>query len=157
MLLPNQLGDNGIHENVFCSSPVDESQTFSGQNHKPKPKTIFAFLAAVLVFAFLIFNFIFRPQTEPGPDLGAFAQCLTDQGALMYGTYWCPLCSRQKAMFGDAWQFIGYVECTEDPQRCILAGVQGYPTWVFQDGLKLVGMQPLELLAQASGCALPEG
>jgi hypothetical protein len=144
----------------------------------PRLKRSFMLLGVfcILVFAFFIFNFIlkprleldfdlgalianfiFRPQTEPGPDLSAFAQCLTDQGALMYGTYWCPLCSRQKAVFGNAWQFIGYVECTEDPQRCIRAGVQGYPTWVLQDGSKLVGMQLLESLAQASGCALPEG
>lgn len=30
-----------------------------------------------------------------------------------------------------------------------------YPTWIFQDGKKLVGEQGLRKLSQESGCALP--
>ena len=32
----------------------------------------------------------------------SFAQCLTDNGAVMYGTYWCSYCNAQKGDFGDA-------------------------------------------------------
>lgn len=96
---------------------------------------------------------------ERGPALSpialeALAKCLSDQGALMYGTYWCPVCQSQKEMFGDAAQFLPYVECTERPQECVDAGVRGFPTWIFRDGTELIGLQEAEDLARASGCAL---
>ena len=37
---------------------------------------------------------------NPPEDLDAFAQCLTDKGLVLYGTYRCGYCNQQKAMFG---------------------------------------------------------
>lgn len=110
----------------------------------------------VLVLAGLIIVLARQPgQRLPQIQLDEFAKCLTDKGAVMYGTYWCPACQSQKAMFGDAVEFIRYVECTKEPQTCIDAGATSIPMWVFADGAKLVGAQSLESLAQASGCLLP--
>ena len=80
------------------------------------------------------------------------AKCLTENGAVMYGAYWCSHCNDQKGMFGDAVKFINYVECTEDQQACAEAGVQGYPTWIFADGSSVAGAQQLGTLAAATGC-----
>jgi len=88
--------------------------------------------------------------------LDAFAQCLAAKNVTMYGAYWCSHCQNQKAMFGNSFKYVPYVECTEETQKCIAAKVEGYPTWVLSDGTQLVGERPLETLAAASGCALPQ-
>lgn len=59
-------------------------------------------------------------------------------------------------MFGKNFSVIPYVECPDDPMRCIQAGIQAYPTWVFSDGKKLQGVQKLSALAVAGGCEQPK-
>lgn len=80
------------------------------------------------------------------------AKCLTAKGVKMYGTYWCENCLAQKKDFGPAFQFISYVECTEDTQACLAKSVDGYPTWIRADGDKLLGHRPLKDLATWAGC-----
>ncbi|MDB9525689.1 hypothetical protein PN498_06795 [Oscillatoria sp. CS-180] len=80
---------------------------------------------------------------------------LTEQGATMYGAYWCPHCADQKEMFGEAVQDIPYVECAADgknaqPELCKSKNIQGYPTWEI-DGEFYIGAQPLAELARLSG------
>lgn len=115
--------------------------------------------AVVFLSVFAVF---WRASRSEAPSsLDAFARCLTEKGAVMYGAYWCPHCQNQKAMFGDAVKFIRYVECTEEPQTCTSALIRGFPTWIFPAspaspaGLRLEGTQPLESLAEASGCPFP--
>jgi ribosomal protein S27E len=36
----------------------------------------------------------------------------------MYGQVTCQHCQKQKAMFGDSFQKITYVECTKEAERC---------------------------------------
>jgi hypothetical protein len=90
----------------------------------------------------------------------AFAKCLTDNGAKMFGAYWCPHCKEQKAEFGAAWDEINYIECSlpggkGQTEVCEKAGIQGYPTWEFVDGSRQSGRLPLATLAAKSGCPLP--
>ncbi len=81
------------------------------------------------------------------------AKALTAQGVKVYGTYWCAYCQKQKAMFGDAWQYVNYVECadTKNPnkqtQACIDAKIEGYPTWIFADGSRETGALTYEQLS----------
>jgi len=85
------------------------------------------------------------------------AQCITEKGAKFYGTFWCGFCKKQKSAFGDDIRYIDYVECDErgdngDPQACIDAGVDRYPTWFFPgQGLK-VGLHSPEDLAKITNC-----
>lgn len=118
-------------------------------------KSFFAifFIAAGLGIGTILF-FAQRRSEEP-LGLDSFAKCLSDKGIVMYGAYWCPHCQNQKAMFGEAFKFIRYVECTQEPQRCIAAGIKAYPTWIFPGGVKRAGTQELEALAQLSACPLP--
>ncbi len=77
------------------------------------------------------------------PDELALAQYLKKKGAKFYGAYWCPFCTRQRAMFGAAGvRALPYVECASDgygAQRCP-PQVTGFPTWEidgqFYSGLK---------------------
>ena len=89
----------------------------------------------------------------------AFAQCLTDSGAMMYGAYWCPHCQSQKEMFGASWDIINYVECSlpnrgGQTEACNLAGIQSYPTWEFSDGERVTGVQTFAQLSEKTGCPL---
>ncbi len=95
--------------------------------------------------------------------LDEFAKCLADKKIVMYGADWCPHCQNEKKLFGDSFRFVPYVECPDDPQRCLKEGIEGYPTWIFpaslaggSDGKKLTGEQGLEKLSQESTCQLPQ-
>ncbi len=88
-----------------------------------------------------------------GGNYDIFAQCLTDNGVIMYGTDWCTHCQNQKLLFGTSFNNIAYVNCDNSPQACTNAGVTGYPTW-YVNGEIYSGVQSLETLSQFSGCNL---
>lgn len=87
-----------------------------------------------------------------------FAKCLAGKKAVMYGASWCPHCQNEKKAFGSSWQYVSYVECTENPDACRAAGVQGYPTWMLSDGSQIPGEQNIDgfkELAKATFCPAP--
>lgn len=94
-----------------------------------------------------------QPTTPNALD--PFAQCLAEKGVIMYGADWCAHCQKEKKEFGSAFKYVPYVECPRDPKKCMEKGVDGYPTWILDNGKKLVGEQGLEKLARESGCLLP--
>jgi hypothetical protein len=61
-----------------------------------------------------------------------FAKCVTEKGWTMYGAVWCSHCKDQKELFGEAFQYIKYVECPDNIQLCLDKGVNGYPTWIVE-------------------------
>ncbi len=85
------------------------------------------------------------------------AQCMTKNGAKMYGAWWCPHCEEQRRAFGNAFSDINYIECSPNQTRvmspfCQQEGIKGFPTWRFADGTELGGEQTVETLAQKTGC-----
>ena len=88
--------------------------------------------------------------SDPG-EFDALAQCLTEQGVTMYGTEWCSHCKAQKETFGSSFQYIDYIDCDNNRDACVEAGVEGYPTWSI-NGKNYPGEQPLERLASLAGC-----
>lgn len=84
-------------------------------------------------------------------DVNVLAKCLTEKGVKMYGAEWCGHCQNQKKMFGEAFQFVNYIDCDKNVQACDEAAVRGYPTWLI-NGQKYEGEQTLEELASAAGC-----
>ncbi len=116
--------------------------------------------SSVIVLAFIIlaaFGAVILLSPAPqkaNAELEAFARCLAKKGVTMYGAYWCPHCQAQKEDFGGAFQYVPYVECTEETQKCLAEKINGYPTWVFPNGVRLEGEKSLTDLAAASGCGL---
>jgi hypothetical protein len=90
---------------------------------------------------------------RPGKVSDEFAKCLTEKGAVMYGTYWCSHCKAQKREFGDSFQFVDYVECTEEADLCTEKEIEGFPTWII-DEKKYTGQQSLSTLSLLTGCEL---
>jgi glutaredoxin len=88
----------------------------------------------------------------------AFAKCLAEKNATMYGAYWCPHCQEQKELFKGSFVYVPYVECDAkgtngQPELCKENNVTGYPTWII-NGQMIEGRVPLQTLSQATGCAL---
>lgn len=90
----------------------------------------------------------------------AFAKCLALRQAKMYGLYWCPHCADQKAMFGESFHHVPYVECavqgsSELAPACKMAGVKLFPSWQFGTEAPKEGVLSLEALSDKTGCSLP--
>lgn len=118
-------------------------------------KNFSIYIIGVALIILIIGLFIWKENWQkPDPRAEILAKCLAEKKVTMYGAYWCGHCENQKNLFGPAFDFVPYVECTKWPQRCIDEGVKGYPTWIFPDGRKLEGEQSLETLAETAGCDL---
>ena len=101
-----------------------------------------------------------EPSGPEDPKIRALAEHLADKGVLFYGASWCPHCQEQKRLFGASAKRLPYVECNlagpTAPQAsaCTIAGVDTYPTWVFNDHNRVVGqVLTLAQLADATGFA----
>lgn len=118
----------------------------------------YLYIAAAAVVVILL---IVVANRDRGPSpYDSFAQCLTEKGVKMYGAWWCPHCSKQKALFEGSFEKINYIECSAPGSRtmnqvCKDAGIGGYPTWDFGDGSRLSGEQTLAELSEKTGCTLP--
>jgi len=135
-------------------------------NRKRKPhresvmfRTYVLAILIVLVGTYGAYRLFTRGEEAPPKFATAeLAQCITDSGAKLYGTFWCPHCTEQKKMFGDAIELIDYTECTVDGKRdsmnpdCTEANITSLPTWIFGDGTRMSGAVELDELANRTGC-----
>jgi hypothetical protein len=121
-----------------------------------RSRTIFIAIAIVVVFVVIYYFAVRKGDTR----LDAFAKCLSDKQAKMYGLYWCEHCAQQKEMFGLSFKHVNYIECGIKGSRdegpvCKTAGVKNFPTWEFPDGSRKEGAQPLAVLSEKTACKLP--
>ena len=110
----------------------------------------------LIVFFFLITGgiskFTGHAITENDQNkIDMLAQCLTSNQIKMYGTEWCPHCKDQKELFGSSFKYVDYIDCDKQRETCLIAGIQGYPTWIINNQ-KYPGTQSLEKLKQLSNC-----
>lgn len=115
----------------------------------------FAALIALLLMVCAV-----QPACSSDKKLDGFAKCLTQKKAVMYGASTCSHCADQKELFGEAFQYVTYVECMvpethKETEQCKSVGVKHTPTWIFADGTRLEGTIPLDKLSQQTGCKLP--
>lgn len=110
-------------------------------------KKLFFLTSAVLIFAGCV--------TQDAAIYDDLAACITDSGAIMYGTEWCPHCKDQKEAFGASFENINYIDCDKNREVCEEAGITGYPTWILKDGERLIGTQKIAVLADKTSCELP--
>jgi len=82
------------------------------------------------------------------------AKHLTNEGATMYGAYWCPYCEKQKKLFEDSFSQIIYIECDSKGQNsnlnlCKRKKIISFPTWEI-NGRLYPGMRTLKNLSVLS-------
>lgn len=98
-------------------------------------------------------------QKEAAPTVDVaktekLAACLTEKKVTMYGTEWCGHCKNQKELFGAGFAKATFVDCDAERQKCLDAGVRGFPTWIDAQGNQYPGTQQLDKLAQIAGCEM---
>lgn len=94
-------------------------------------------------------------SSNPYKNLDEFAQCLTDKWAILYGTQTCTYCQKQKTLFGESFAKINFVNCTKEPMKCNVAGVDSIPDRSIGNQ-RMIGLQSLETLAKQAGCTLQQ-
>lgn len=123
-------------------------------NKKSSKKMWFVIVGIIILIAVVLF---INNKKEPAGNFDAFAKCLTENGAKMYGASWCTHCQAQKRMFGTSFSYIKYVECAnKDGSQttvCKNAGIEGYPTWDIK-GEKISGELSVLELSDKTGCSL---
>jgi hypothetical protein len=95
------------------------------------------------------------PQEVASDEVVQLAQCITDKWRKMYGTERCQFCQNQKKWFASAWNIINFVDCDKQQIVCRSAGIQSFPTWIWPNNQRLVGLQTHDALKQNAGCDQP--
>ena len=99
-----------------------------------------------------------QPNGTVEPSHMRLAQHLKAIGGRFYGSWTCPACQRQLALFNlTDKNAIPYIECNkpeaypDQAKICQSAELRVYPTWELRDGSRLEGVQSLETLQRWSG------
>ncbi len=125
--------------------------------HLASKKEFYVIVCIVLLLTLGVLFLL--PQFLPGAH-DQFAQCLSEKRITFYGAFWCPHCAAQKELFGNSMKYVTYIECStpdfQKTQICLDHNITSYPTWIFSDGSRLTGVQPLQNLSQVTGCSLEE-
>lgn len=142
---------------------------------KNKALYMFVAVATLIVLAGLGIIFISSDKTDEGKvaekedgevagvtsgensiDKTELAKYLSQKGAVLYGSAYCGHCKKQKELFGDAFQYIDYVECGDSADanynatECEANDIVSIPTWIYQSQ-KYVGQKTIEELAEIVG------
>ena len=123
-------------------------------------KIVILFVALSLVgVGYFSFSSITGKVTEVGA-YDSLAHCLTEKGAVFYGSFQCSHCKTQKELFGDSMRYVNYVECgplgaPPTNKECIQSGIRAYPTWII-DGKKYEGVQSLDKLSELTSCKIAQ-
>ena len=130
------------------------------QEVKKAAKPWVALIIILNLIPLILFNL---PKAEE-KDYTPLAKCLTENNIVMYGSFRCGVCAKEKETFGDAFKEITYVECHpqgehSEFERCQQKQIEGTPTWIWEpQGVELKrhrGYLSPEELAQFAGCPAP--
>ncbi len=120
-------------------------------------------IIGIVIFLAIIIWLIIRKENNSvsSSEIDNFARCLTEKGAIMYGTFWCPHCAKTKKKFGEAFNFIHYIECdprgdNEQAELCLSKEIDKYYTWEFSDGTRIISEPTFEQLSQKTGCLVSQ-
>ncbi len=123
-------------------------------------KTLLFIFVILTIATFVFFNL---PEKET-QDYTELTQCVTDNGVSMYGSFRCAICTKTRAMLGDAFENINEIEChpqgeNAQTELCLSKGIEATPTWILEpngpNGEELkrhVGFLTVEELADFAGC-----
>lgn len=117
-------------------------------------KWLMGILAVIIIFI----GFIIYSSVNAGSQYGEFAKCISEKGAKMHGAFWCSACAEQKSRFGNSFEHVNYIECSNPDKSqnaiCNAAGISSYPTWEFADGSRMQGVLSMQQLSEKTGCSL---
>jgi hypothetical protein len=115
---------------------------------KPKKKFNKKIIFISIVFVLIVGGIGFGYANTLKPSaLDGFAQCLTEEGAVMYGASFCQYSHAQQGMFGNSERFLDIRDFTED------SNVKVTPTWKI-NGAYYQNVQTFDRLTFLTGCAI---
>lgn len=108
-------------------------------------------IVVLIVVVGAVYYSIARPKSDLNPkEKESLAKCLTEKEIYLFGAFNCPNCGVQKEMFGEAVEFIVYINCDLEPDKCDI-NENTYPYWKMDDNI-LRGPVPLKFLKDRTGC-----
>lgn len=78
------------------------------------------------------------------------AKCIAEKSVL-YVSKTCGHCATQKQILGDYLKYFNIIDCIDEKDKCISAGIVGVPTWII-NGKKYEGVRELNELKKLAGC-----
>ena len=102
-------------------------------------------IIAVLVLAYAVIAF---PNKNPETD-EEIVKCISENSVL-YIQLGCSACKSQEELFGENYKNLNVVDCFYEREECV-GNIEYTPTWVI-NGEKIVGVQSIEKLREATGC-----
>lgn len=128
---------------------VEKADKKDKKNGKSIMNLVVFALIIVAFMSFIVYSVVSKSGGE-SPD--KVAQCLSEKGAILYASQYCPHCQEQKKLFGNAISKIEMVECSSQIERCQEAGITAYPTWVI-NGRKFLGTKDMKTLYDIADCS----
>jgi len=77
-------------------------------------------------------------------------KCISEKSTI-YVSATCTACAAQKKIFGSQFENLNSVDCAEEAQKCLEAGISRVPTWII-NGEKIVGLKSIDELKELTGC-----
>lgn len=101
---------------------------------------------------------VLEEESLTGEELEILAKCLTEEGSKFYGSSECVWCQEVKSVFGEAAQYLPYIECLDQETQgitveCQEAGITSYPTWEI-GGERTSGYKSPQELSNLSSCKI---
>jgi len=144
MALSKDEIENIRHDNQKTEHNIDKSTLEKPKNHKKIILISIISIVFVLIVGGIGFSYM---NTLKPAALDGFAQCLTEKGAIMFGSSSCQYTHAQQGMFGNSARFIDSRDFTKDPNIKIT------PTWLI-NGKYYENVQTFDRLASLTGCKL---
>ncbi len=132
---------------------VKDGRKEDRQKHARKSLTGKIIMAATGLAIIVLIGLLIYSSGAKAKSLDAFAQCLSDKGAVIYGNEWCRYTQGQKNMFGSSFSRLKYVICDQQKKLCDEKQITITPTWEI-NGTMYREVQKIEALSQLSGCKL---
>jgi|SRR3989344_1135942 len=127
-----------------------------------KKRAVAKFFLIFLLAMVLVLSGCSKPDER---KYDTFAKCMTEKGAVMYGSFTCAACRKQRKEFGASFDLIKEIEChprgeNSQTDLCLKKDISKTPTWMLEKNgeevKRLVGYQSFESLAELAGCKFQE-
>ncbi|RLG27117.1 hypothetical protein DRN76_00490 [Methanosarcinales archaeon] len=133
--------DNKLYDNIICGNEGTDIDTFGpdsrtvGENNTCDTTNYYDDEGT-------------RRCSHSCIDTTELVRELSSQGWVIYIINDCEWCNKQKEVFGDAFEYLNYVNCDEDETACVNAKIKKIPCWVSPNGTHYTGYQTLSRLSE---------
>ena len=104
-------------------------------------------MKAIILILLILITGCSSETPDIDPDL---VDCISENSIYYYSTG-CPVCNKQKKLFGDSYKDLKKIDCVVFPEKCREADITGVPTWKINNEF-IQGFQSIEKLKELTKC-----